>query len=113
MAIYPFNFVNKRGIPAVRSNSVAVGTTNVVFTFSPHSFAGIWGSGLVLIDLAQAIPTGTTGTLPLVFETNGIQQAVTTYGGTAVTAADFTGEGVYLFFYDKAANNLQLMTGVV
>lgn len=113
MAIYPYNFVNKRGIPALRSASVEVTTVNVVFTFTPHAFANIWGEGLVIINLAQAIPTGTTGTLPLVFETNGVQQAVTTYGGGAVTVADFTGTGVYLFFYDKSSNILQLMTGVV
>lgn len=113
MAIYPFNFVNKRGIPTVESVSVSVGTDNVVFSFAPHSFANIWGRGLVLINLAQAIPTDTTGTLPIVFETNGIQQNVIANGGGNVTVADFTGVGVYLFYYDKASNTLQQLTGVV
>lgn len=113
MAVFPFNFMNRRGIPAIRSTGVTVGTSNVTFSFSPHSFSNVWGSGLVLIDLAQAIPSGTTGTLPIVFETNGVEQAVTTYGNSTVVVADFTGVGVYLFFYDKPSNTLQLMTGVV
>lgn len=113
MAVYPFNFVNKRGIPTVESTGVSVNATNVVFTFAPHSFSGIWGRGLVLINLAQPIADGTTGTLPIVFSTNGVEQAVTSTGGGAVTVADFTGAGVYLFYYDKASNTLQQLTGVV
>lgn len=113
MAIYPFNFVNKRGIPLVESTGVSIGTTSVVFTFAPHSFANIWGNGLVLINLAQDIAEGTTGTLPIVFSTNGVEQAVTSTGGGAVVVSDFTGAGVYLFYYDKANNRLQQMTGVV
>jgi hypothetical protein len=48
-----------------------------------------------------------------VFQTNGATQAVTGYGGDAVTVADLAGTGVYLAFYDRASGLLQLMTGIV
>lgn len=113
MAVYPYNYLNKRGIPAVQTRGVAVNTDNVVFSFADHAFAGIPFTGLVLIYIAQDIPAGTTGTLPVVFQTNGSVQAVTGYGSDAVTVADLAGTGVYLAFYDKESGLLQLMTGIV
>lgn len=113
MAVYPFNYVNKRGNPTVQTRSVSVNADNVVFAFADHAFAGIPFAGLVLIYIAQAIPAGTTGTLPVVFQTNGAVQEVTGYGGDAVTVADLAGTGVYLAFYDRASGLLQLMTGIV
>lgn len=113
MAVYPFNFLNKRGIPAVQTRSVTVTADNVSFAFADHAFAGIPFTGLVLVYIAQDVPTGTTGTLPVVFQTNGAVQEVTGYGGDPVTVADLAGTGVYLAFYDRSSNLLQLMTGIV
>lgn len=72
-----------------------------------------WYRGTIYIDLAQAVPTGTTGTLPVLFETNGVTQAVTKYNGEALTAADIPGTGVFEFWFDRTTNTLQIMTGVV
>lgn len=113
MAVYPYNYLNKRGIPAVQTRSVSVNTDNVAFAFADHAFAGIPFTGLVLVYIAQDIPTGTTGTLPVVFQTNGAVQEVTGYGGDAVTVDDLAGTGVYLAFYDRGSGLLQLMTGIV
>lgn len=106
--INPFNIVNRRGIAEVASSSVAVNADNVVFSFPNHAFFGGYYKGLVLIRLSE-IPTGTTGTLPVVFSTNGVTQAVTTQGGDPLTVEDVAGAGVYLFYYDKSTNLLQLM----
>lgn len=113
MAINPFTWVNRRGSAAIQSTSVTVGTANVTFTFQAHAFLSNWYRGTVFVNLAQAIPTGTTGTLPIVFETNGVTQAVTKYNGEALTAADIPGTGIYELWFDKSTNVLQILTGVV
>lgn len=111
MAAYPFQWLNRRGIPIVESAAVAVNTDNVVFRFQNHAFANMWYRGLVLINLAQAIPAGTTGTLPILFETNGVTIPLTSLGGEAVTAADITGTGVIQLYYDRTTNVLQVVGG--
>lgn len=49
----------------------------------------------------------------MVFETNGVRQAVTKYGGTPLTIADLPGVGVYEMWFDRPTNVLQIMTGAV
>ena len=104
--------VNQSGIPALRSLSVTVGTSDVRFDFNNHRNVGRPFRGLLIINLAQVIPAGTTGTLPVVFTSGGGNVAsVTTYNGDAVTAADITGTGIYLFWYESSTDTLQLITG--
>ena len=104
--------VNQSGIPALRSLSVTVGTSDVRFDFNNHRNVGRPFRGLLIINLAQVIPAGTTGTLPIVFTSGGGNVAsVTTYNGDAVTVADITGTGIYLFWYESSTDTLQLITG--
>ena len=77
------------------------------------AFASANYRGTVFVKLAQAIPTGTTGTLPILFETNGATQAVTKYNGAPLTVADLPGTGIYQFWFERDTNTLQLMTGIV
>lgn len=107
---YPFNFVNRNGIPLIESQSVTVNTDNVVFTIANKSFRWLNQKGVILFRLNQPIPDGTTGTLPVVFSSNDFTQPLTNVGGTAITAAQVTGTGVYLIYYDKDANLMQLLT---
>ncbi|MFR4026928.1 MAG: hypothetical protein ACLTZY_16020 [Alistipes indistinctus] len=81
MAVYPFTLVNRRGSAAIVTTAVTVNTDNVVFTFQNHAFVNAWYRGTVFVDIAQKIPTGTTGTLPILFSTNGATQAVTKFDG--------------------------------
>lgn len=105
--------VNQTGIPTLRSLSVTVGTADVRFDFNNHRNVGRPFRGLLVINLAQQIPTGTTGTLPIVFTTGGGNtKAVTTFNGDPVTAADITGTGVYLAWYESQTDSLQLLTGI-
>ena len=100
------------GIPTLSSNSVSVGTTNVSFDFTNHRNIGRPYRGLVIIRLAQAIPAGTTTTLPIQFTSGGGNaQAVTTFNGDAVTVADIPGTGVYILWFESQTNTLQLLTG--
>ncbi len=111
--INPFTWVNRRGSAAIASQSVTVNTTNVTFGFANHAFLSNWYRGTLFVNLMQAIPTGTTGTLPILFETNGVTQAVTKFNGDPLTVADVAGTGVYQLWYEKNTNTLQLMTGIV
>ena len=104
--------VNPSGIPALRSLSVTVGTTDVRFDFNNHRNVGRPFRGLLIINLAQQIPTGTTDTLPVVFTSGGGSVAeLTTFNGDPVTVADIPGTGIYLCWYESQSDSLQLLTG--
>ena len=109
----PFVWVNRRGSAASASTGVVVNTNNVVFSFKNHAFLNASYRGTIFVNLKQAIPTGTTGTLPILFETNGVTQAVTKFNGNPLTVADIAGTGVYQFWFERDTNTLQLMTGIV
>lgn len=113
--LLPFNInVNVGGIPCLRSTAVTVSTTEVRFDFNAHINVGRPFVGLVVVQLAQAIPAGTTTTLPIVFTTEGGNPAnLTTYNGDNVTVADVAGTGVYLVFVDTQSGLVQLLTGTV
>lgn len=113
--LLPFNInVNVGGIPCLRSTAVTVSTTEVRFDFNAHRNVGRPFVGLVVVQLAQAIPAGTTTTLPIVFTTEGGHPAnLTTYNGDNVTVADVAGTGVYLVFVDTQSGLVQLLTGTV
>ena len=63
----PFVYVNQRGSVAIVSAAVTVNAESVVFSFPNHAFARAWYQGTLVVDLAQSIPEGTTGTLPIVY----------------------------------------------
>lgn len=110
---YPFSWVNRRGSAAVGSTGVAVSTTGVTFSFRNHAFVNANYRGTVFVNLLQVVPTGATTTLPILFETNGVTQAVTKYNGEALTVADLPGTGVYQFWFERDTNTLQIMSGIV
>ena len=113
--LLPFNInVNVNGLPCLRSTAVTVSTTEVRFDFNSHRNVGRPFVGVVLVQLAQAIPDGTTTTLPVVFTTEGGNPAnLTTYDGANVTVADIAGTGIYLVFVDTQSGVVQLLTGAV
>lgn len=113
MTFRAFTFVNRRGSAAISTTGVKVNTDNVVFSFANHAFVNAWYRGTLFVDLAQAVPTGTTGTLPVLFETNGVTKAVTKFNGDALTAADIPGTGVVQLWFDRQTDTLQLMSGIV
>ena len=102
------------GIPTLSSNSVSVTANNVSFDFNAHRNLGRPFRGLVIVRLAQAIPTGTTATLPIVFTSDGGNaKPVTTFNGEPVTVADIPGTGVYVLWYESQTDTLQLLTGAL
>ena len=106
--------VNQFGIPTISSNAVSVGTTQVAFDFNNHPTVGEPFRGLVIVRLNQAISTGTTTTLPIVFTSDGANTVdLIGFNGDAVTVADIPGTGIYLVFVDSQSNSVQLLTGIV
>ncbi len=102
--------VNQTGIPTLKSLSVTVSTTSVAFDFNNHRNVGRPFRGLLIVNLAQAIPTGTTATLPIVFTTGGGNpQPVTGKNGEAITVADIEGTGIYLMWYESQTDTLQII----
>ena len=100
-------------MPAVRSLSVNVTSTEVQFDFNNHPNIGAPFRGLIVVNLAQQIPSGTTATLPIVFTSSGANAiTLTGYDGTTVTVADIKGTGIYLVWFESSTNTLQLVTSL-
>lgn len=65
------------------------------------------------VRLNQAIPTGTTTTLPIVFTSGGGNpQRLTGFNGADITVAQISGTGIYLCWFEHTTNTLQLLTGI-
>lgn len=88
---------NVNGIPYLSTDGISVTTESVDFALG---FRRIPKIGKVVIRIVNAIPDGTTGTLPVRFTLNGNTRDLTFFGGDSVTAADLTGAGIIEAWYD-------------
>ena len=111
MARFPYQYANINGIPCIKTQSVVVSDTAVTFKFAPD-FDGRPFRGLILVYISEVIPEGTTTTLPIQFSMAGTTSAVTVAGGANVTVADLPGTGIYLVYFDRWADTLQLIGSV-
>lgn len=100
---------NTRGVPYLATTGVVVGTDAVDFSLGLRE---IPRAGYITLRISEPIPDGTTGTLPVRFTLNGQTRALTTFGGTAVTAADLTGAGIIEVFYDWFNGTLQAVSPI-
>lgn len=111
--VYPYNFVNRRGIPLIESSGVETTDTQVIITIANRAFRFLDDRGIFLFRLNQPIPEG-SDTLPIVFSWTGFLQTftqrLTLVGGEDATEEELEGSGVYMIYYDKSCNLLQLMT---
>lgn len=101
-----FFMANRSGIPRIESNGVNVTSTSVDFTFRNNRFGTNNFNGIVIVRINNAIPSGTTTTLPITFSSGNNPIPITGINGAAITVADI-GVGVYLFYYDQDSNTLQ------
>lgn len=107
---------NRQGVYGLATTGVSATSTEVTYTFENHPYVNNPFNGLLLVRIASPIPDGTTGTLPIYFETTGAlgsRKAVTKVGGVPLTAADITGVGYYLFFYDFRTGVVEAVASVV
>lgn len=99
---------NAGGLPYISSTNVTVGTESVDIALG---FRRIQPIGYFTVRLTDAIPTGTTTTLPIMLTMNGTTRALTLFDGTPVTVAELIGgTGVFLVFNDRFNGILQLMS---
>ena len=108
MAKFPYQYVNINGLPTIKTQTVVVSETAVTYKFAPD-FDGRPFRGLILVYISEAIPTGTTTTLPIQFSMAGTTSNVTVAGGATVTVEDLPGIGIYLVYFDRWADTLQLI----
>jgi hypothetical protein len=109
MAKFPYQYVNINGIPTIKTQSVSVSDTAVTFKFNPD-FDGRPFRGLILVYISETIPEGTTTTLPIQFSMAGTTSNISVAGGLNLTVADLPGTGIYLLYFDRWADTLQLLS---
>ena len=107
-----FNTVtNQFGTPYLVSTNTTVGTTAVDVALGSHRRP--LPPGYFTVRIAEAIPTGTTATLPVTLTRNGITRQLTLFDGSPVTVDDLIGgTGVITVFNDSDSGILQLMSPV-
>lgn len=104
---------NINGIPYLRTTNTTVGTTAVDFALGSYR-RPLPPVGYFTVRIADAIPTGTTATLPVTFTRNGQTRALTLFDGSPVTVAELIGgTGAILIFNDAENGILQLMSRTV
>ena len=99
---------NPNTIPSV---NVTVGTENVTIELPNHAFYRHNYVGGFFLNLREAIPAGTTATLPILIGVNGDTRPLMEMTGTPVTVANLAGAGIYALHYNKATNELYLVNG--
>ena len=104
---------NNRGIPYLSSTNTTVGTESVdiALGFIRGNLAPV---GYFTVRITNAIPTGTTATLPVTLTLNGTTRALTLFDGTPVTVAELIGgTGVITVFNDRFSGILQLVSRTI
>ena len=101
---------NVTGVPYLSTTNVTVTDTAVDFALG---FRRIDPVGYFTVRITDAIPEGTTGTLPVTLTLNGTSRALTAFNGAPVTAADITGTGVITVFNDRFNGILQITSALV
>ena len=107
MARFPYQYSNINGIPRIKARRVTVNTDTVDYGFNPDWDRNPF-SGLLIVYLTD-LPEGTTEILPVRFNMAGNTLNVTLAGGTNATVSDLPNPGVFLVFYDRIDNILQLI----
>lgn len=101
---------NAGGFPYIVSTNTTVGTENVNIALGIRRIQPV---GYLTIIISDAVPTGTTGTLPVTMTLNDVTKALTLPDGTAVTAEELIGVNVITVFNDRTRGLLTLMSRTI
>ncbi len=101
---------NVCGIPYLRTSGVTVGTETVDFTLG---FRRIPAVGYITINVADALPSDATTTLPVRFTLNGFTRNLTTFSGKNATVADMNSTGIVTVFYDWYSGIFQAVSPLI
>ena len=109
----PFLFPNlgRNNYNTIPSAGVTVGTDAVTIELPPHSLYRRNYVGSFFLNLREAIPTGTTATLPVEISSNGVSLPLMEVAGTQATVANFAGAGIYEIHYNRYTNELYIVNG--
>lgn len=99
---------NFNTLPSV---SVTVAANAVTIEIPNHAFFRRNYVGSFYLNLREAIPAGTTATLPVLIGTNGDTRPLMETEGTPATVANFAGAGIYEIHYNRYTNELYLVNG--
>lgn len=114
MAYTRLNFVNTRGIPCLETVGCTLTTEGETYSFNQHPYVSSFFQGVLVIKVSGT-QTAPTTAVPIKFNTIGLDNTsvpVTNSTGAGYTTSDWPGDGVYLFFYDRATNVLRLLSNV-
>ena len=103
---------NRGGIPIVTATPT-VGTADVQISLPNNVFRFLGTKGFVVLSIPAPVPTGTTGTLPVLVEVNGQTRPLVSTTETALTAADVIGMTAMLILFDKSENKLQVLSNLI
>ena len=104
---------NINGFPYLHTSNVTVGTDSVDLALGSYR-RPLPGQCYFTVRITNAIPAGTTTTLPVTLTRNGRTRALTLFDATPVTVADLIGgTGVFLVFNDEESGILQLMSRTI
>lgn len=101
---------NAGGIPYITSTNTLIGTDTVNIALGVRRIQPV---GYLTIVVSDAVPTGTTATLPVTLTLNDVSKALTLPDGTAVTAAELIGVNVFTVFNDRTKGLLVLMSRTI
>lgn len=99
---------NAGGIPYLSTTNVSVGTESVNLALGWQR--RLPPVGYFTVRIANAIPEGTTTTLPVTLSLFGVTRNLTLPNGTAVTVADLEDVNVFTVFNDRFNSILALMS---
>lgn len=101
---------NAGGLAYISNTQVTVGTDSVNIALG---FRRIQPIGYFTVRMENAIPTGTTATLPITLTMNGVTRPLLLPNGDEVTVADLLAVNVFLVFNDRFSNLLTLMSRTI
>lgn len=85
---FPFPSIGRANFNTLPTVAVTVGTENVTLELPNHAFRNRDYVGGFYISLRQAIPAGTTATLPILIGTNGDTRPLMAYNNEPVNIAE-------------------------
>ena len=93
---FPFLFptIGRANFNTLPTVAVTVGTENVTLELPNHAFRNRSYVGGFYVSLRQAIPAGTTATLPILIGTNGDTRPLMAYNNEPVTVENLAGTGI-------------------
>ena len=101
---------NAGGIPLLISTRTTVGTETIDIAMG---FRRIQPVGYFTVRLSDAIPAGTTTTLPVTLTLNGTTRQLTLANGENATAAELLNVSTILVWNDRFNGSLMLMSRTV